>query len=119
MEAARASRQTRLAALRGKKEQASGLDGSATASTSASVHPFRKAISNVTTRRRRGVVDNDGNQEDGDETTGHEEMMSRLADSTKEGELLRTYRNWDPRTGQARQGAWNTVTGIEDGESRQ
>ena len=120
MEAEHSARQARLAALR---QQTKGESSSA-ASTS-SLHPFRRAISNVTTRRQRRqaqqVIDNDGDDEEEDDEDAapvvkSEKAMQRLAESTTEGQLLRRFRNWDPRTGEARRGDWTTVTGIEEGE---
>lgn len=123
MEAEHSARQARLAALR---QQTKGVSSSA-ASTS-SLHPFRRAISNVTTRRQRRQAQQQArdNADEGDEdeeddedaapVVKSEKAMQRLAESTTEGQLLRRFRNWDPRTGEARRGDWTTVTGIEEGE---
>lgn len=122
MEAEHTARQARLAALR---QQTKGESSSA-ASTS-SLHPFRRAISNVTTRRQRRQAqqqardnededDEDDDDEDAAPVVKSEKAMQRLAESTTEGQLLRRFRNWDPRTGEARRGDWTTVTGIEEGE---
>ncbi|CAO1634605.1 unnamed protein product [Parajaminaea phylloscopi] len=110
MEAARAARQARLADLRQTKESQAEAEPSA----QTSIHPFRRAISNVTSRRSRADRADEDGDGDGLGRKAQEDAMTQLAESSREGQLLRKYRNWDPRTGQARDGAWNTVTGIED-----
>lgn len=118
MEAEHAARQARLASLRQTKGEPSA---------STSLHPFRKAISNVTTRRQRRQQQRQENDDDAEEeeeddeeearpAAKSEKAMQRLAESTTEGQLLRRFRNWDPRTGEARKGDWTTITGIEEGE---
>ncbi|PWN24172.1 hypothetical protein BCV69DRAFT_22031 [Microstroma glucosiphilum] len=134
MEAYNASRQARLKSLRETRDQQQDSGPSASASASAgaagssssSIHPFRRAFlssqrtSLRPTRHLQEVNDDDGSGEAAATAAADlanpssESSAQRLADSSAEGILLRRFRNWDPMTGQARDGTWSTVKGIED-----
>jgi hypothetical protein len=127
MEAYNASRQARLKSLRETKDQQqdSGSSVGAAGSSSSSIHPFRRAFlssqrtSLRPTRSLQQAIDDDEGVEAAAAAAdlanpSSESSAQRLADSSAEGVLLRRFRNWDPMTGQARDGTWSTVKGIED-----
>lgn len=133
MEAYNVSRQARLKNLRETKDQqqdsgASSSSSAAAAGSSSSIHPFRRAfLSSQRTSLRPSRTLKQAADDEEDEgaasaaaaaadlaNPSSESSAQRLADSSAEGLLLRRFRNWDPMTGQARDGTWSTVKGIED-----
>lgn len=152
MEAANASRQARLAALRTTKasqEQQAGESSSSNAkanananaaacsssSSSSTIHPFRRAFLlnsslRTSSSARLGGLRAPRESADASASAGAdadaesapltaESSARRVAESSEEMALLRTFRNWDPMTGQPRRAIWTTATpnaaaGIEE-----
>ncbi|CAO1625392.1 unnamed protein product [Sympodiomycopsis kandeliae] len=98
MEAIQNSRQERLQTVKELYSQSS---------TSANVHPFRRAfLSDLSITLHQRQPDN---------KVGTEKVIA----STAESQLLLRYRNWDPLTGQAKQGVWNTIDNSIEADVQQ
>lgn len=118
METIHSQRQSRLANLRAQKETGSSSNptaANAASSSSALIHPFRRAFLSNTTSRLRATARDDLNAATSSSKAA-EASAQQIADSSSEGQTLRRYRNWDPTTGQPRTGLWNTISsnGIEE-----
>lgn len=105
MEAAHSARQARLASLRQAKEELASGSTTSSSNSAKPIHPFRRAFLLTPSLRKQG---------DPSTASTTTDAAQDLAASTVEGQLLRRFRNWDPMTGQPRDGLWNTIQGIED-----